>query len=67
MHEDYDGKNHETFPHIPDKPSKPWNFPFSKLSWFTVLKIINIKGSGDLSDKELWNKFLLARANGITT
>jgi len=31
------------------------------------LKIINLKGSRDLSDKKLWNKFLVARTNGITT
>ena len=26
-----------------------------------------IKGSRDVSDKKLWNKFLVAIANGITT
>jgi len=32
----------------------------------SILKIINFKGSRDLSDKMLWNKVLVARANGIT-
>jgi len=27
--------------------------------------ILILKGSRDLSDKKLWNKFLVARANGI--
>jgi len=31
----------------------------------SILKIINFKGSRDVSDKKLWNKFLVARANGI--
>ena len=26
MYEGGDEKNRETFPHIPDEPSKPWNF-----------------------------------------
>ena len=29
--------------------------------------ILILKGSRDLNDKKLWNKFLVARANGITT
>jgi len=28
--------------------------------------ILILKGSKDLSNKKLWNKFLVARANGIT-
>ena len=28
MYEGGDGKNRETFPHIPDEPSKPRNFSF---------------------------------------
>ena len=31
-----DGKNHETFPRIPDEPSNPQNFSPSKLLSFTV-------------------------------
>ena len=30
----------------------------------SILKIINFR---DLNNKKLWNKFLVARANGITT
>ena len=30
-------------------------------------KLLILKGSRDLSDKKLWNKFLVAIANGITT
>ena len=37
MYESSDGKNHETFPHIPDEPSKPRNFSPSKLLSFTVV------------------------------
>jgi len=37
MYEGGDGKNHETFPYIPDEPSKPRNFSPSKLLSFTVL------------------------------
>jgi len=33
-------------------------------SWY--YSILILKGSRDLSDKKLWNKFLVARANGIT-
>ena len=30
-------------------------------------KLLILKGSRDLSDKKLWNKFLVTIANGITT
>ena len=33
---DGNGKNRETFPRIPDEPSKPRNFSPSKLLSFTV-------------------------------
>ena len=36
MHEGGDGKNRETFPRIPDEPSKPRNFSPSKLLSFMV-------------------------------
>ena len=36
MYESGDGKNHETFPHIPDGTRKPRNFSSSKLLSFTV-------------------------------
>jgi len=32
----------------------------------TTSILLILKGSRDLSDKKLWNKFLVARANGIT-
>ena len=37
MYEGGDGKNRETFPCIPDEPSKPRNFLPSKLLSFTVV------------------------------
>ena len=37
MYEGGDGNNRETFPRIPDEPSKPRNFSPSKLLSFTVL------------------------------
>ena len=37
MHEGGDGKNRETFPRIPDEPSKPRNFSPSKLLSFMVI------------------------------
>ena len=37
-----------------------------KWKCISKLTIINLKGSKDLSDKKLWNKFLVAIANGIT-
>ena len=36
MYEGGDGKNRDTFPHIPDKPSKLRNFSPLKLLSFTV-------------------------------
>ena len=36
LYEGGDGKNRETFPRIPDEPSKPRNFSPSKLMSFTV-------------------------------
>ena len=39
MYEGGDGKNRETFPHIPDEPSKPQNFSPLKLLLFTVLSV----------------------------
>jgi len=36
MYEGDDGKNRETFPRIPDEPSKPRNFSPLKLLSFTV-------------------------------
>ena len=36
MYEGGDGKNRETFPRIPDEPSKPRNLSPSKLLSFTV-------------------------------
>ena len=36
MYEGGDGKNHETFPRIPDELNKPQNFSPSKLLSFTV-------------------------------
>ena len=40
---------------------------YGSTNFTTISKIINLKGSRDLSDKKLWNKFLVAIANGITT
>ena len=40
MYEGGDGKNRETFPRIPDEPSKPRNFSPSKLLSFTVVYLI---------------------------
>jgi len=37
MYEGGDGKNCETFPRIPDEPSKPRNFSPSKLLSFMVI------------------------------
>ena len=39
MYEDGDGKNRETFPHIPDEPSKLPDFSPSKLLSFMVIII----------------------------
>ena len=41
VHEGGDGKNRETFPCIPDEPSKPQNFSPSKLLSFTVVAVMH--------------------------
>jgi len=63
MYKGGDGKNRETFPHIPDEPSKLRNFSPSKLLSFTVLpdyitvyafyKIFKVSCMGDIEQNIL--------------